>query len=251
MVCDYIPKPEELEAMTFQLAFATSEGVLLASDRWNADLRGRHGCLASKIKFHESENFMHCSSGDDFCNVFTDTICNEIKNGQSQFFERPLEDALTQCVYIARDRADEHIKKQRQASRSFLASIYLGGVTTLAFRREESITLWTVDTAQVVPNVMQVNVDEPTICSDANSDAVFFFNRYTKQIPNELNALIPLAVHTVLMAKSDLVDGVEIGILTRNDWRILDEEKLKPFIEMSKEIDADTLKRFNAVGRPR
>jgi hypothetical protein len=58
-------------------------------------------------------------------------------------------------------------------------------------------------------------------------------------MPPALDALVPLAVHAVLMAKCDFVEGIQVGLFTREKFAVLTDEELKPHIELSKEIDTD------------
>jgi hypothetical protein len=70
---------EDNPPMTFQICMATAEGVMLASDRKLTNLNEvRFGRLIPKIEVYEKENFAHCSAGDDFCEIFTETIREEL-----------------------------------------------------------------------------------------------------------------------------------------------------------------------------
>jgi hypothetical protein len=46
------------------------------------------------------------------------------------------------------------------------------------------------------------------------------------------------------MAKSDNVEGIQIGIFTKNRFGILTVDEMKPYIELSEGIDSEILKRL-------
>jgi len=112
----------------------------------------------------------------------------------------------------------------------------------LVFRGEGSVTLWTVDTSKVVPIVMPVPMGASAWGGDTNNPSIFFPHWYFNKIPNSLASMVPLAVHTVLMAKSDNVEGIQVGVFTKNRFGMLTSEELKPYIELSERIESDILK---------
>lgn len=235
---------EELDAMTFQMGMVTTEGVLLASDRQLTSLSGtRFGRLIPKIEFYENENFAHCSAGDNFCEIFTDVIRTRLAKGVDftgdwQHVRQALRDTVTEAR-----------GKEAKARRKILRSLdrkpvakWTGGHTMLVFRGGAGVTLWTVDTSGQNPTILPVDMGERAIAGDKISPALFFIERYFKLVPKTLDALIPLAAHTVLMAESDYVGGLQIGLFTKDEFRILTDEELKPYIELSKQIDSGVAK---------
>lgn len=79
---------EEFRAMTFQVGFFASDGVLLASDLKKTALYGfSPPRLEPKIEIHKSGNFAHCSAGDTgFTTIVIDEIEKEISRGK-QFID--------------------------------------------------------------------------------------------------------------------------------------------------------------------
>jgi len=139
MCTDFTSIIEE-EDMTFQIGFSTPDGVLLASDLKNVNLMGfRYGRIVPKITVHESENFAHCSAGDDFCNIFTETIREAIRKNAFRFTQGEVEDALRECVYIARKKETVFSKKHtlmpnKGISPKRVLPTCIGGTTMVVFR---------------------------------------------------------------------------------------------------------------------
>jgi len=243
MCADFTSIVEE-EDMTFQIGFSTPEGVLLASDLKNVNLGGfRWGISAPKIKVHESENLAYCSAGDDFCNVFTETIREEIRKDALRFVQGEVEDAIMQCVYAAREKESVFCGKHTPQSPRRVVPTCIGGTTMLVFRRNGTVTLWTVETSRVVPTIMPVSIDW-ALAGDSGNPAAYFPHRYFDKLPKTPASLIPLAVHTISMAKNDNVEGVQIGVFSKDRFGLLTDQELKPYIALSDEIDSDILKRL-------
>ncbi len=114
----------------------------------------------------------------------------------------------------------------------------------LAFRANGTVALWIVDTLRTVPEITQVPIGEKAFGGDPKNPAVFLLERYFPEVPNTFSSLIPLAAHTVLSAECEFVEGLQIGIFTPTVFRVLTDEELKPYIELSKEIDAQILDLF-------
>ena len=113
----------------------------------------------------------------------------------------------------------------------------------LVFRRNEAVTLWTVETSLATPTITPVSIGWVP-AGDLNNSAVYFPYWYFDKLPNTLASLIPLAAHTVLMAKSSNVEGLQIGVFTQNRFGLLTDEELKPYITLSGEIDSEILRRL-------
>lgn len=242
-----IPVYEDINAMTFQVGMVSANGVLLASDCKLTNLLGyRHGRLTPKIEVYESENFAHCSAGDAFCDTFTNVVREELAKGTTNFATDPFSEvkrALVSCVNIARTKeADFRQKRSEISGRQSQACV--GGNTLLVFRNGSTVALWTVETLAQYPNPMQVGVGDRAVAGDTNSPAVFFLERYFHQVPNTMKSLIPLVAHTVLMAKGDFVEGLQVGIFTSDNFRTLTNEELKPYFALSEELDSGILKRL-------
>ncbi len=246
MVCNYLPVPEKKKPMTFQIGMVSPEGVLLASDRKITNLMGyRFGRQTPKIEVYETENIAHCSSGDGFCETFTTVVRDQAKAGKqfsgTSFIE--VRQALIECVYIAREKEQQYRQSlAQQAVAVSLPPICTGGSTMLVFRKDGLVTLWTVDTLAASPTASPVDAADKAIAGDTNSPAVFLLEKYFDRVPNNLVAMIPLAVHAVLMAKSDFVEGLAVGLFTRKTFRILTTKELKPFVRRSKQLDSEVLK---------
>jgi hypothetical protein len=225
--------------MTFQIAFTVPEGIILASDRKKTSVFGiHHSRIGTKIQINESETLAYCHAGDSgFCEVVASIVQEELEKGTTQFTNGdPLKTQriLLKCVNTARQRETGFIQGKHLGSSP-------GGHTLFVFRQNDSLALWAVDSASQIPDVSLVVEGQNIKAGDANSPAVFFPHWYFDKVPNTIGALIPLAVHTVLMAKADYIEGVEVGIFTKDTFRTLTEEELKPHIKLSKEIDSTIL----------
>ena len=225
--------------MTFQIGFTTPNGVLIGSDRKKTSLQGfHHSQNVSKIKINEDETLAYCSAGDSgFGDVLASIVEEEFSNGVVSFTDGDLIKAqrtLLHCLDTAREREAQYIK-----ARGLRASE--GANTMFVFRQNGAVALWTVDSISQVPDVSLVIDGENIKAGDANSPSVFFPHWYFNKVPNTIEALIPLAVHTVLMAKADYIEGVQIGVFTPSTFRTLTDEELEPFIKLSEEIDSGIL----------
>jgi hypothetical protein len=233
----------EFDDMTFQIGMVTDEGVLLASDRKVNNLAGfRHGLLIPKITVHQKQDFAHCSAGDDFCNTFTRVVREEIDNGTTRFADgefMEVQESLANCVYTARERETEFVRSRANPPSKRILPTCVGGTTMLVFRRNGAPALWYVDTRAVTPEPFLVDPVQCKVAGVTDSPALFFLERYFSAMPPALDALVPLAVHAVLMAKCDFVEGIQVGLFTREKFAVLTDEELKPHIELSKEIDTD------------
>jgi hypothetical protein len=240
----FVPTHEVNEPMTFQIGMVASDGILLASDRKKTNILGyRQGWLVPKIEVYENLGFAHCSAGDDFCNTFTSIVLAEVKKGtrfaNGEYSE--IKDALVGCVDKARtkdaSRAEE-ISVGRTA-----APKCIGGISLFVFREDRVLALWRVDTRGPVADVSKVD-ESSNVTAGAPNPAVFVLERYFHQVPKKLSALISLAVHTIRMAESEVVGGLQIGIFTKDVFRTLTAKELKPFDKLSKEIDSANRKRL-------
>ena len=114
----------------------------------------------------------------------------------------------------------------------------------LVFRTNGTVTLWTVETSRVVPTIMPVSIGGLAFAGDTSNPAAYFPHRYFDKLPNTLDSLIPLAVHTILMAKNENIEALQIGVFTQDRFELLTDQKLKPYITLSDEIDSEILKRL-------
>ena len=241
MVSVPIADKEQIDTMTFQIGLSIPKGILLASDRLKTSLVGyTHSRHQRKIEISPGGNLAYCSAGDtDFCAVLIDGIEKEMAYGQVRFTQGSPTEArgvLMRCATAAKERDAAF-----RTSRDIRESAY--GNSLLVFKENNSVALWSVDTRPLIPDVSIV-LDEFVVAGNANNAAVFFLNHYARQLPKTENTLISLAVHTVLMAKSDYVDGVDVGIFTTDKFRILSESDLQPYIDLSKKLDAGILGAF-------
>jgi hypothetical protein len=246
----FIPVLEEREfSMTFQIGMVAENGILLASDLKKTNTTGfPHGWQTPKITADEKRNFAHCSAGDELCNTFTTLVRDEIDKGINFGDESyySVQEALSRCVKKA------YIMQKRNINETSVGRTPTpkcsGGITLIVFRGKDNIALWMVDTRGAVPNVEQLCIGSSR-ATGVNNSAIFFLDRYFREIPNDLDALIPLAVHTVLMAEGDTVGGLEIGLFSRNRFGVLDGEELRPYRKLSKEIDIEILNRLGVNQR--
>ena len=237
---------QEARRMTFQLGFNASDGVLLASDLKHTSLYGyRTSQIAPKIKISKTQKMACCSAGDtDFCFALENIVNRALSDGSAKFTGSPI--MVRQLLFDCLRRAQEEDEAYRQKSR---LPTTIGGSTIFAFRDGPVVDLWTVRATGQFPEISLVLPGECVKAGDANSPAVFFPERYLEKLPNTVEALIPLAVHTVLMAEGEFVKGVEIGIFTQSAFRVLTGEELAPFLDMSKRLDTTILEEFHKAGK--
>jgi hypothetical protein len=143
-----------------------------------------------------------------------------------------------------RDVFIECTEKSKTAEAAFrvdqpLAPRLFGGHTFLVYRGSSRSFLWTVETNALNPNPRLLDIDSESLSAGANDTATFFMDRYFHRVPKKMEALIPLAVHTALMAESEYVKGIQVGIFTRNEFRILTNSEIKPHIRASKRLAKD------------
>ena len=229
--------------MTFQIGMRCPEGVVLCSDKKHSNLMGfRHGRIAPKIYVHENEGLAYCSAGDDLCNVFTEAVRKE--NTANPLADRPWMDVkqvLADCVGQAKKQeSDFRIERAEGRMRTSTPQCF-GGNTMLVFRGE-SISLWVVRTDAQVPWPVMVDEGALNIGGDTSSPASFFLSHYYPQIEGTIAAFLPLAAHTVLMAKGEFVGGLEIGVFTRDRFDLLSEAELAPLVERSGSLTESILK---------
>ena len=228
--------------MTFQIAFTAPNGILIGSDRKKTSIYGfHHSQIVNKIEVNEKATFAYCSAGDSgFGDLFASIVEEEFSKGTVDFTGIDLiktQRTLLQCLKTARDRESGFIH-----TRGLGASF--GGNTMLVFRQNNRVALWTVDTFSQIPTASLVIEGDNIKAGDANSPSVFFPHWYFDKVPNTVEALIPIAVHTVLMAEADYIEGIQIGVFTPTVFRVLTDEELKPYIKLSKEIDVGIIDLF-------
>lgn len=231
--------------MTFQLAFRAANGVLLASDLKHTSLYGfTTHAMGPKIKVAKNGIMACCSAGDtDFCFFLEDEVNRAIAENSNRFFGNlsAVRQTLSDCLQIAQQQ-DTAYRLQHRIPET------RGGSTLFVFRNATAIDLWSVNTTGRRPEIQTVFAGDYVKAGYANSPAVFFPSRYFEKLPNTVDDLIPLAVHTVLMAESDHVKGIEIGIFTQDSFKVLDAKELQPFIDRSNKVDALTFDGFRKGG---
>lgn len=241
MVCFPSATEEQTEAMTFQIGIAAPVAIILGSDQKQTSLYGiRHSSMSPKIHISASGSFGYCSAGDvNYSNLLIAEV-ERAKNKSTVDFAGAnasnllaIQDILTKCA----------IKAKRKHARSMRAQnadkVHFGN-TLFVFRNDQTCRLWCVDSSPSVPSASMV-ISSYVKAGDANTSAVFFPEHYINYVDDDLDGLISLAVHTVLMAKSEYVDGVEVGVFSSERFEILSESELKPYIERSKALDAEIL----------
>lgn len=245
--CLFVSFELEHLRMTFQVGMRCAEGAVLCSDKKHCNLMGfRHGRIAPKIYVHESEGLAHCSSGDDLCNVFTEIVRQE--NRTKPLADRPwmeVKQVLAECVKQAKQQ-EAHFRMERAESRMRASTPQCFGGNTMLVFRGESICLWMVHTDEQVPWPILVDEGRLEIGGDASNSASFFLSHYYPQIDATVAAFLPLAAHTVLMAKGEFVEGLEIGVFTRERFGLLSEAELAPLIKGSDHLDDSILKAIKA-----
>lgn len=237
---------QEDYAMTFQLGIVTTDGVILASDILLTNTKGiRLSYQSPKIMVYKNQGFAHCSSGDAFCDTFTENVRKQIEEKTVDFVEgEPMEvcRVLTECVNLARKEEADFVTKYNAFPGRKPTIECMGGTSMLVFRGERKVALWKVNTLRPYPSAELIVPGSCIVGGDSDNPAVFFPKIYFPRLPNNLDALISFAVHTVRMAKDAYVDGVQIGLFSLNTFRTLDEGELEPHIELSKRLDSAILK---------
>ena len=238
--------------MTFQLGIAADGGVLLASDRLLVNMNGvRLPFQAPKIIVHEKLGFAHCSAGDSFCETLTKMVRNELETGTTDLAEGETEAVMTSlenCVKQARTEEAAYVKKTGGVRFGARTVECVGGTTLLVFRGKNSVSLWKIDTLRPYPIPTPVEPGNCVVSGDTNP-AVFFAKHYFPKVSLDLSAMMRLAAHTVLMAKSDNVEGLQIGVFTQKRFGLLTDQELNPYIALSDEIDSEILKRLQTMPR--
>jgi 20S proteasome alpha/beta subunit len=238
----------EAQRMTYQVGLVTTEGVLLASDRQYSDpFLMANRPRSPKIHVHERENLAYCSAGDMLCEEFVKRIRKH--NKEQMLADREIED-VRDVLALCAEEAKSEAARFREAH-PYMPQLF-GGNTFIVYRSAESIRLWTIKTQDQTPNPSIIDIDSDPIAAGANSPAAFFTNRYFERLPKKMAILLPLVAHTVLMAESESVKGIQIGIFTRDKFRIMDAKELKPLIrlsrKLSKEMDSLVLSALRKMG---
>jgi len=226
--------------MSYVVAVKCTDGVIIASDQKMTNMVGmRCGYKTHKIDWYESENLAFCSVGDDLCIIFVQVVRDKLRN--QQFSEKSfmeLKQSLIDCVCETRRRYAEY-----RTLNSIGPDIreLCGGNTFVVLRDERSVQLWSVDTSKAFQYPNPQPIDSCLPQGDAMNPAQFFLAHYCER-PGTTESMIPLAVHTVLMAKNEFIDGIDVGVFTQSTFRTLTPEELSESIEISKSIDSYTAK---------
>jgi len=238
--------------MTFQVGVSMNEGALLASDRLMVNTNGpRVAFQAPKIIVYEELGFAHCSAGDDFCSTLTKMVRDELESKSTDFADGEMMDVRTALEnLVKRARLEEAGYAEKVNAFRFRTPVVecAGGTTMLVFRGKRAVSLWKIDTLRPYPSPILIGPVQCVMSGDTNGAGVFFGRHYFRSKSFNLNAMIRLAAHTVLMAKGDNVEGLEIGVFTKNRFGLLSDEDLNTLIALSKEIDSDILRRLQAGG---
>ena len=238
----HIPLPQkpiildcEEISMTYQIGLLVAEGALLVSDRQFSDpvLLGRRPC-SPKIRVHEKENLAHCSAGDMLCEEFVKHVRKA--NRTLGFADRSVEDVrdvFIECTEKA------NMEKSRFRTEHPRAPCLSGGHTFVVYRGSRQSFLWSIKTHELNPNPTIVDTDSEALSAGASTTATFFMERYFHRVPKKMESLIPLAVHTVLMAEGEGVKGVQVGLFSRDFFGVLSDTQIKPLIRASKQLCKD------------
>jgi hypothetical protein len=234
--------------MTFQMGMVATDGVLLASDRKVTNISGfRYGWMTPKIKVYEDLGFAHQSAGDALCNTFAHELYREIKKGKVQFAGGKfgeVEPALAQCVEIAQSKEATN-RVENSVGRMPLPKC-IGGATMVVFWGNGTVALWVVSTQEASPGIEFIDVGSSRVTGHPNL-AGFFPDHYFSKLPNKLDALLPLAVHSVRMAECDVVGGLQVATFTKGGPRIFTSQELKRYDKLSRELNREILKRLKAA----
>jgi hypothetical protein len=231
--------------MTFQIGMVATNGVLLASDRKMTNVSGfRYGWQVPKIKVYEDFGFAHQSAGDALCNTFTSELYKEIRKGKTQFAGGKyweVEPVLTQCVETAWSKEATN-RAENSVGRMPMPKC-VGGATMVVFWGIGTVALWVVSTQEASPGIEFIDVGSGRVTGHPNL-AGFFHERYFPELPNKVDALLPLAVHSVRMAECDLVGGLQVATFTKDGPKIFTAKELKPYDKLSRELNREILKRL-------
>jgi 20S proteasome alpha/beta subunit len=241
MVYSSATSQEQFDAMTFQIGIARPTGVILASDLKHTSLYGiDHSSLSSKIRILESGKVAYCHAGDiDYSNILATDVKKAISKSTLDFAsgivrdQIAIRDVLIDCAAKAK-RKHAQSRKQDGADKIFY------GHTLFVFCNQQQSCLWSVESSTRVPDASLI-VSEYVTSGNTKSPAVFFPEHYINDMQSR-ESLISLAVHTVLMAEGDYVEGVEVGIFSPDRFELLSKPELDTYIEKSKQLDTAILK---------
>jgi hypothetical protein len=63
-------------------------------------------------------------------------------------------------------------------------------------------------------------------------------------LPNKVDALLPLAVHSVRMAECDVVGGLQVATFTKDGPKVFTAQELRRYDKLSRELNGEILKRL-------
>jgi hypothetical protein len=231
--------------MTFQIGMVATDGVLLASDRKVTNISGfRYGWQTPKIKVYEDLGFAHQSAGDALCNTFTYELRKEIKKGKIQFAGgkfREVEPVLAECVEIAHGKEATN-RVQNSVGREPMPKC-IGGATMVVFWGNGTVALWVVSTQEASPGIEFIDAGSGRVSGHPNL-AGFFHDHYFPKLPNKVDALLPLAVHSVRMAECDVVGGLQVATFTKDGPKVFTAQELRRYDKLSRELNGEILKRL-------
>jgi hypothetical protein len=247
----YSPLLEEIP-LTFQVGMKAKDGVVIASDTRITRVEGvRTHFNSTKFDVFNAENLAFCSSGDNFCMAFQKVVREQMnKLGFAGKGIGHMKQELTNCILTAR-QDETNYRESRKDTLERIPRESQGGNTLIVLREPKEIQLWSVDTTrgEQCPNPLPI-IDGCIPVGDVANSAVFFLTRYFGKLNSTVSDMIPLAVHTVLMAGCEFVDGLEVGVFSQKEFRVLTSDELKEAVEASQTIDGYVLNSFRKAAQP-
>lgn len=229
--------------MTFQIGLVGTDGVLLGSDKLMTLMGSvRSTYEAEKIAFYEPGLAM-CSCGGDLAAAMRDPIIDVVRSfspGRADFRG----DLISKCQMFLLDMLDKGFDKNSISRQA--------GAVLFARRTNECVELWRMIIGMTGSAMIGDAILDKITQGDETNPARFFCEQYYKE-GRTVAELIPLAVHSLLMAHErnlSGVNGVEIAICKSTEFRKLLPEEIRKLRENSEDLDEHIASRLGLPRRP-
>jgi hypothetical protein len=241
---------------TFQVGIAGTDGIILASDTrvtkiegqrpYSTDAGQRVLSASPKIIIYDDEpRLAYCWAGGETQTRIAGDVARSIRGEKIVIEENRMRELLSAAGHSALSATYPGYPNQLPQGTLELPRRHSAGSVIIAYSGMREVELWKLS-LDLVPDPCRIMNN--TAAGDAVNPGIFFMQKYYEKI--EIDRLLPVAAHTVLMCSAmnkTGIDGLEIVVCRQKKFRKLEEQEIAPLCDFSKQLDESISKELSRV----